>query len=434
MDRLRLPGTGDFAEVIRHSMKNINALVLTLLVAGSIASQSTTAAVAADWPGWRGPTANGHAAAGQKVPVKWSETENVVWRAPIRGRGHSSPTVVGNRIYLTTSDATTQEQLVLCLDRATGKPVWETVVHRGNLDKAGHRNASHASSSVAWDGERLYINFYNQQAIHTTALDPTGKIVWQRRVADFVMHQGFGASPVVHESLVLVTADSRAGGKVAGLDKRTGQIVWQQDRPKIANYTSPAVVKAAGRAQMVVIGCNLVSSFEPMTGKILWEIAGATEECVVTPVTDGQRVFFGGGYPKNNITAVEADGSGKIAWQNGSRAYVPSMLVSDGHLFTVLDAGQAVCWKADTGDEVWREKVDKDFYASPVMVGNVIYITSMRGLTSVFEATPQRFKLIAQNQLGDEAFATPSICGNRIYLRSAKNADTRQETLWCIGQ
>jgi outer membrane protein assembly factor BamB len=171
-----------------------------------------------------------------------------------------------------------------------------------------------------------------------------------------------------------------------------------------------------------------------MTGKILWEIAGATEECVVTPVTDGQRVFFGGGYPKNNITAVEADGSGKIAWQNGSRAYVPSMLVSDGHLFTVLDAGQAVCWKADTGDEVWREKVDKDFYASPVMVGNVVYITSMRGLTSVFEATPKQFKLIAQNQLGDEAFATPSICGNRIYLRSAKNTDTRQETLWCIGQ
>ena len=131
---------------------------------------------------------------------------------------------------------------------------------------------------------------------------------------------------------------------------------------------------------------------------------------------------------------MEGDGSGKIAWQNGARAYVPSMLVRDGHLFAVLDAGQAICWKSDTGVELWREKVDKDFFASPVMVGTLIYATSLRGMTSVFEATPQHYKLIAQNQLGNEAFASPAICGNRVYLRSAKKGDTRQEYLWCIGE
>lgn len=368
------------------------------------------------------------------MPTKWSETENVKWRAAVRGRGHGSPTVVGDRVFLATADHGTNEQLVLCFDRATGRSVWETVVHRGGLETHGHRQSSQASATVAWDGERLYINFLNDKAIHTTALDPAGKIVWQQRVSDFVTHQGFGASPVVHESVVLVTADHKGGGRFAGLDKRTGKVVWQHERPKIPNYASPALVQIGGRAQMVVAGCNRVASLDPLSGRQLWEIEGSTEETVVTAVTDGRRVFVGGGYPKNNVTAVEADGSGRIAWQHGVRVYVPSMLVSEGHLFAVLDSGQAVCWKSDTGEEVWREKVDRDFFASPVMVGNRIYATSLAGVTSVFEATPKHFKLIAQNPLGNEALASPAICGGRIYLRHARKEGGRQEYLWCVGE
>ena len=415
-------------------MKPFPSLSFALVLAGLTATQAVCAAASGDWPGWRGPTADGHAAAGQNVPVTWSETQNVAWKAPVRGKGHGSPTVVGNRIYLATADHATDEQLVICYDRSNGKVVWETVVHRGNLETKGHRNSSQASSSVAWDGQRLYINFINDKAVHTTALDPSGKILWQRRVDEFVMHQGFGSSPVVHGSLVLVTADHRGGGAVAALDARTGEIKWQHERPKIANYASPAVIKAGGKTQVVVAGCNLVSSYDPVSGKKLWEIEGSTEETVVTAVTDGSRIFVGGGFPKNHTVAIEADGSGRIAWQNGNRQYVPSMLVRDGHLYAVLDAGQAVCMKSDTGEELWREKIDRDFYGSPVMVGNRIYITSMGGVTSVFEATPQGGKLLAQNRLGDESFSTPSICGNRIYLRSAKKGEPRQEFLWCIGE
>ena len=413
-------------------MKSIRPVVLAAVLV--LAASSFAATKSDDWPGWRGPTRDGQAAEGQRVPLTWSETQNVVWRAAIRGRGHSSPTVAGDRVYLSTADAATNEQLVVCLDRATGKMVWETVVHRGKLDQAGHRNTSQASSTVAADGDRLYVNFLNDKAVYTSALDASGKIVWQQRVSDFVTHQGFGASPVVHESVVLVTADHKGGGRHAALDKRSGKIVWQHERPRIANYSSPALVKAAGKTQMVVAGCNLIASYDPLTGKKLWEMEGSTEETVVTAVTDGSRIFASGGYPKNHVVAVEADGSGRVAWQNGARIYVPSMLVRDGHIFALFDAGQAVCWKSDTGDEVWREKVDKDFYASPVMVGTRIYATSLRGVTSVFEATPQAFKLLAQNQLGDEAFASPAICGDRIYLRSAKKGDARQEYLWCIGE
>jgi outer membrane protein assembly factor BamB len=388
---------------------------------------------AADWPAWRGPTADGHAAPGETPPVKWSETENIAWCAPIRGRGHSSPTVAGDRIFLATADAATQEQLVLAFDRATGKPAWETVVHRGPLESGNHRNSSAASSTVVWDGERLYLNFLHDKAIHTTALDRAGKILWQTRVADYVVHQGFGASPVVQDDVVIVAADHRGGGKIAGLDRRTGKILWEHARPKIPNYASPAVVRAAGRTQLILGGCNLVLSLDPLTGKKLWEIEGSTEETVVTATTDGSRVFVSGGYPKSHFMAVAADGSGKISWQNNSRVYVPTALVHDGHIFAVLDAGHAVCWDAATGEERWREKVDRDFYASPVMAGTRIYATSLRGATSVFEATPKAFRLLSQDQLGDEAFSSPAIADGRIYLRSAKKGEPRQEFLWCVA-
>lgn len=402
-----------------------------LLAAAALVAAPLTAS---DWPAWRGPTMDGHAAAGQTPPVKWSESDHVVWKAEVRGRGHSSPIVVGNHVFLSTADLETEEQLVVCYDRATGKKLWENAVHREHLNTKGHRISSQASSDVVSDGERLFVNFLNNGAIFTTALDFTGKTIWQRRVCDFQVHQGFGSSPVVYQSLVLVSADHRGGGKLTGLNKLTGEIVWQQERPPVANYASPAVITAAGKTQAVLAGCNKVESFNPLTGEKLWSIDGSTEETVVTAVTDGSRIFVGGGFPKNHTMAMHADGSGRIAWENTTRTYVPSMLVKNGHLYAVLDAGRAVCWKAATGQELWSEKVDREFYGSPVMVGSRIYVTSKGGVTSVFEATPEKFTLLAQNALGDESFSSPAICGNRIYLRSAKTSPSRQEYLWCVGE
>ena len=399
-----------------------------------LAAALTIPCLATDWPAWRGPTRDGQAAPGQTPPVKWSETENVVWKTAVRGRGHGSPIVVGDQIFLATADLETEEQLVLSFDRATGKPRWQTVVHQGKLNSKGHKISSQASSDVVSDGERQFVNFLNDNAIFTTALDRDGKILWQRRVGDFQVHQGYGASPVLHENLVLVAADHRGGGKLTGLDKLTGAVVWQQDRPPIANYATPAVLMIAGKTQAILAGCNKFESFDPLTGAKLWSFDGSTEETVVTAVTDGQRVFLGGGYPKNHTLALEADGSGRIAWENTTKTYVPSLLVKDGHVYAVGDAGRAICWKADTGEERWSEKIDREFYGSPVMVGNRIYATSKSGVTSVLEVSPQKCMVLAQNALGDESFSSPAICGNRLYLRSAQSTPTRQEYLWCVGQ
>jgi outer membrane protein assembly factor BamB len=416
---------------LRSSVAACVASVSAILFSSAL---SAAAPSADDWPSWRGPTRDGIAGAGQKPPLRWSESENVLWKVPIPGRGHSSPTVVGGRIYLATADPAQGAQSVLCLDRETGKQIWATTVHAEGADPGKQSHSSAASSTVACDGERLYINFLNSAAVYTTALNLDGKVLWQKKVGPFVTHQGYAASPVLHGHLVLVAADHRGGGVVAGLDRQTGDTVWSQPRPKLPNYTTPAILEAAGRTQMVLAGCNLVTSFDPLTGRKLWETSESTEECVITAVTDGTRVFVSGGYPKNHTVAIAADGSGKVAWQNTARVYVPSMILKEGHLYAVMDAGVAVCWKSDSGQELWKERLGGEFFSSPVMVGDRVYASNVAGKTFVFEATPQRFKVLAENQLGNEAYASPVICGSRVYLRHAQTGEARREFLYCIGQ
>ena len=162
---------------------------------------------------------------------------------------------------------------------------------------------------------------------------------------------------------------------------------------------------------------------------------GATTECVTSTVTDGTHVYTSGGYPRNHVAAIRADGSGKVAWDLTDRVYVPSFLFHAGHLFAVLDAGVAVCWDAATGEEKWKERLGGTFSASLVRAGDRIYGTNEDGKTFIFRADPKKFEKIGENTLGDQVFATPAICGNRIYMRVAhREGGKRQERLYCIGR
>jgi len=387
-----------------------------------------------DWPAWRGLHGNGHATAVDGLPLKWSATQNVVWKAPIPGKGHSTPTLVGSRIYLATADEKTEVQSVLCIEKSTGKLVWKTPVHMGKFVQGGNKNSSHASSAVVCDGTQLYVSFPNDNKIHTTALSMEGKVLWQRAISDYKIHQGYGTSPMVYKDVVVAKADSKSGGAIAGLNRKTGAILWKHGRPKLPNYTTPVMVTAHGKLQMVFAGGELITSLDPLTGRKHWEIKGSTQECVATSVTDGERIFVSGGWPKNHTAAIEADGSGKVAWQNTARVYVPSMLVKDGHLYATMDAGFATCWNSKTGKELWKERLGGPFFASPVLAGNRIYATNLRGKTFVFETNPKTFNLLAENQLGDEVYPSPIVSDNRLYLRVAHKGETRQEILYCIGE
>ena len=387
-----------------------------------------------DWPSWRGPLGNGVADAKQKPPTLWNESENVLWKAELPGRGHGSATVVGDRVYLAVADAATETQSLFAFHRETGKKVWQADLHKGGFEKKGNAKGSLASSSPACDGERIYINFQNANGIHTSAVGLDGAIIWQKKVVDYVLHQGFGSSPMLHRSLVIVAADNKGGGAIVGLDRVSGSVVWSHARPKLPNYVSPVILTAAGKEQLILTGCDLVTSLDPMTGKVNWETKGATTECVTSTVTDGKHIFTTGGYPKNHIAAMAADGSGKVVWENLTRVYVPSLIVRNDHIYGVIDDGFAVCWRCDTGKEVWRERLGGAFTASPVLVGDTIYATNESGVTFLFEASPKGYAFVAKNKLGDETFASPTICGSRVYLRVAKKANgQRQETLYCLG-
>ena len=389
---------------------------------------------AKDWPWWRGPDRNGEASMDQKPPTEWSASKNVVWKVALLGRGHGSVAIMGARIFLQTADEASGAQVVICINRTNGSQLWSTTVHpNGGMRKNNKSTA--ASSTPACDGERIFVNFPNNGALMTTALDLRGKQLWQTKICDYIEHQGYGSSPALYQSLVLVSADNKAGGAIAALDRKSGEIVWRRERPQMPNYPSPIVLNVAGKDQLLMTGCDKVSSFNPLNGETLWEVDGATTECVTSTVTDGSRIFTSGGYPKNHISAVLADGSGKKAWEIDSRLYVPSLVIRGGYLYGVLDAGIAVCWKADTGEEVWKARLGGTFSSSPVLVGEKLYATSEVGETFIYRAEPTKFEQLSKCKLGDEVLSTLVICDSRIYYRAALQVDgKREEFLYCLGE
>ena len=325
-----------------------------------------------DWPNWRGPSHNGIANAGQKPPIHFSATRNVVWKAKVPGRGHGTPIVVGNKVILLTADEQKKVQSVIAYNRSTGQQSWETDVHAGGFMRH-NKKASQANGSLSCDGERVFFNFPNSDGAWTTALGlKDGRIIWQRRITDYVVHQGYGSTPFVYKHLLIVAADNKRAGAIAALDRTNGKIIWKNDRPTKPNYPSPVVFNMDGRDQLILTGCDLVTSLDPLSGKKFWEFPGATTECVSTTVTDGNRIFTSGGYPKNHISAVETDGSGKVTWRNNIRVYVPSMIVKDGFLYAVTDAGIAICWNSATGEQMWKDRLGGTFSASPTLVGENI--------------------------------------------------------------
>lgn len=392
-----------------------------------------------DWPWWRGPSRDGVVRNDMAAPREWSAEKNIAWTCPIPGRGNGSPIVVGQQIILATSDEAVGSQSLLAFDRRSGKQLWSTVVHPSGAMRKNNRSTG-ASATPACDGQSIYINFANQDAIVTTALSLSGQQLWQTKVTDYQVHQGYGSSPALYSDLVLVSGDTKGGGAIVGLRRDNGKLVWKRERPSAPNYSSPIILKIDGRDQLLMTGCDLVTSLDPLTGNTFWETEGATTECVTSTVTDGEHIFSSGGYPKNHISAIRAslslpEGKSRIAWENKDRVYVPSLLIKDRYLFGVLDAGIAKCWEAATGKETWKERLSGDFSASPVLVGDTIYATNETGETFLLTADSDGTKQLAKNKLGDEVLATPTFSRGQIFMRIANIVDNqREEQLVCIGK
>lgn len=412
-------------------MKHVVAMFIgcSFLVGNVVSAQ--------DWSIWRGPAGNG-LTQGENPPVSWSETANVLWKAPVPGRGHASPTVVGDRIFLATSDVENETQAVVCFDFNTGRQLWMTEVNRGNFNPRIYPTNTHASSTVVSDGTRLFAVFNNNQSAQLVALDLEGNILWETQAADFLPKRyqfGFGSSPVLHDGKVIVTSECERDGSMAAFRVEDGSEVWRVSRADATSYSTPVIAEIGGREQMILSGANKVQSFDPSDGSLLWTAPGSWEVTCGTAVWDDQNVYVSGGYPQGQTLAVRADGSGEVVWDNPVKFYEQSLLLHEGYLYGLADNGVAYCFRARDGETMWRQRLEKKVSASPVLAGGNIYISAESGNTYVFRATPEGYQQVSQNVLGNTAYATPTFVRDRIIVRvAAGSGQDKQETLYCIGQ
>ncbi|MEM7231977.1 MAG: PQQ-binding-like beta-propeller repeat protein [Planctomycetota bacterium] len=383
-----------------------------------------------EWPWWRGPTRDGRAAESEDPPVRWTATENILWQVPIAGRGHSTPSVSKDRLFLATADEKLEEQKLLCLQKDTGTELWSVVVHKSGFVHT-HTKNTHASGTPACDGERVYISFLNADAIHTSAYTYGGDLVWQKKSSDFETRHGYGSSPVLWGPLVIVAADSSGDSALVAHHRVTGEPVWKSSRRTEPSFGTPIVATIGGRDQLLHGGTLLVSSYNPQNGAPLWFAEGTSMTSGNTLAFTDEYVIASGGYPQKEIVCVKADGRGDVtdthvAWRNKRGVtYVPSPIVDKGRVIIVNDDGIIGCWEVKTGKELWRKRLRGNFTSSPIYAGGRYYLPNEAGVTTVFRIDPS-FEVIQLNDLSDGGFASPVICGNRIYLRT-------RSKLFCIG-
>ena len=413
-------------------------VVVGLLVVPQLASAQILKAAKGDWPWWRGPNFNGIAESGQQAPIHWSDSKNVAWKAAVPGRGHSTPIVVGNRVFLQTADDSTKSQSVLCYERSSGKRLWHKELNRDNLQEKINPKNTYATSTIACDRGRLFVLFGNNAAVQATALDLEGNVVWTTTAAPFTEKKyanGYAASPLLYGDTVIIAVDCEGGGTLLALDRDTGKRVWATRRVGKTNYASPVVGHVAGRDQLLIGGLDMVASYDPVNGQPFWDAPAISMQTSGTPVWEGDMVFAAGGFPTGSAAGIHADGSGTIAWKNNHRIHEQSLLVHRGHVYAVNDTGIALCWETRTGREVWKHRLKGPIAASPTLVDDKIYLTNELGTTWVYRATPQGYEELAVNQLGTIVYASPTICAGQIFLRVADTVDgKRSETLYCLEQ
>jgi len=392
-------------------------------------AQSDRAAISEDdWPCWRGPRGDNHAL-DPRPPVRWSETEGVVWKAAVPGRGHASPCVLGDKVLIASADEAASTQFLLAFDRASGDLFWRTDVHREPFPKINPKN-THASATPACDGRRVYAVFAQADRLSVTAVDLSGDIAWQKAVGKYKHANGLGASPVLHGDLVIVASDNPAEPSIVALRTSDGEVAWRTKRTPSENSATPVVGMVGGRPQLLLNGAFGVNSYDPVTGKELWKAAHKTEVAACTMAFDDERVYASGNVPEPCMLAVRADGAGDVTeshvlWKTRrSNTYVPSPLVASGRLFVLIDSGVMFCRELKSGKIVWKKRLGGNFSASPVFAGGNIYATSEEGMTHVFQAAAQ-YAPVAKNDLGALCLATPVICGGRAYIRTDAN-------LYCI--
>lgn len=411
--------------------KIINRKIIVLLcLAMPLILIFSDAAFAENWPGWRGPRGDGTSLE-KNVPIRWSGTQNIVWKVPIPGKGHASPIVWGRHIFVVTAIKEKKQRILLCLDRKDGKILWQRVVLEAPLERTNSLN-SYASSTPATDGQRVYISFLDRDKMFIAAYDFDGNRLWEVRPGVFASMHGYCSSPVLWKDKVIVNGDHDGPSYIVALSRATGKTIWKTPRPnRTRSYCTPIIRQIDGRNQMVLSGTMCVASYDPDTGKQHWLIDGPTEQYVASIVYNGELLFMTCGFPDRFIQAIRPDGRGNVTdthvlWQKDRDcSYVPSPITFGPYFLVVADNGVATCFEAKTGKSCWRERLGPHYSASLVSANGLVYFLSDKGVMTVVKPG-EELDIVARNELGENTYASPVISDGQIFLRGIKN-------LYCIS-
>ncbi len=415
-----------------------------------------------NWPQWRG-----HDGAGISVetslPLEWSRDRNVLWKTPIPGRGHSSPVVWENRIFLTTDlegevipgaravthisegkefkhpDSIGGDRRhtlkVLSLDRRSGRILWEQTAYDGRVYDDRHRKGSYAAPTVATDGTRVYA-WFGSEGMY--CYEVNGRQVWKKSLGPIgTVGMGVASSPVLHENLVILLCDEEEGERsfIVALDKKSGEEIWRTPRKVQASWATPLLVRTPGRTDLVCSGNEWIISYDPSTGKEWWRVKGHGSNAIPSPLAGWGMVFVYAGFPAKHTIAVklgfsgDLTGSESVAWTyDKGTAYVPSGILYGEYLYLMTDRGILSCLDARTGAVQYdngRVPVPATFTASPVAYDGKILLISEDGDAFIVKAGP-KYEVLATNSLAEPVYASPAISRGSLFIRGEKN-------LYCIS-
>jgi outer membrane protein assembly factor BamB len=445
---------------MKRFIASVSLALTAILIIGTLLVQAKPGA--SNWAQWRGNDGQGISTE-TNLPTEWDGTKNVQWKTPITGRGHSSPIVWGNRIFLTSdiegevvpgakavthmlgteefkhpdwAGADRKHTLkVICVDADNGKVLWEQTAYEGTVFDHRHRRNTYASPTPATDGKLVYA-YFGSEGFY--AYDYKGKQVWKKSLGGIkTLGMGVGTSPVLYENLVILQCDEDEGQNsfMVAFDKATGNEVWRVKRPVQVSWSTPVLVKTKERTELITNATEFAISYDPKTGKELWRAPGVKSNAIHTPLIGDGFVIVSAGFPEKRTIAIKLGGNGdltntsNILWKyEKGTAYCASPILYGEYIYLISDKGMLTCVEAKTGKVMYegaRVPVPASFMSSPVAFDGKLLITSDDGDTFVVKAGPQH-EIIRTNSLGEPVFTTPALANGKIYIRGEKN-------LYCIS-
>jgi len=412
-----------------------------------------------NWPSFRGPSANGIGES-YSTPISWDvdTSKNIKWKITLPGLAHSSPVIWGNRMFVTTAAGETDAELkvglygsiepvdddsvhewkVYCLDKNTGKILWEKTAHKGVPKVKRHPKATHANSTPATDGKYV-VAFFGSEGLFCYDMD--GKLVWKKDFglldsAFFMVPSAqweFASSPVIHQGVVIVQCDALNTAFLAALDIETGQEIWRTAREDVPTWSTPTVHVGEKRTQIIVNGFKHIGGYDFKTGKELWKVSGGGDIPVPTPVVAHGLVFINSAHGRlSPIYAIKLESEGDISLMEDKTSnesivwsvrrggsYMMTPLIYGDFLYNLQLNGSLNCYRAKTGEPVYKEQLGKmaAFSASGVAADGKLYFSSEEGDVFVIKSGPE-FEVLATNSMKDECMATPAISEGTLYFRT----------------